>query len=59
VLASRLKGGVLWIARISDDRGRLEVRGIVGPSDRATEVEPLDERELRELLQDVEGGAHA
>jgi hypothetical protein len=50
VLASRRKGVVVWQARISDDRGRLEVVGIVPASTMATAIEPLDERELRQLL---------
>lgn len=50
VLAARSKGAVVWQARISTDRGRLEVVGIVPASHDATVIEPLDERELRELL---------
>ena len=50
VLASRRKGAVEWQARISTDRGRLEVVGIVPASVSPTVIEPLDERELRELL---------
>jgi hypothetical protein len=50
VLAARGKGAVTWQARISHDRGRLEVVGIVPASAMATVIEPLDERELRELL---------
>lgn len=50
VLASRQKGAVLWQARISTDRGRLEVVGLVPASDTATTIEPLTEPELRELL---------
>lgn len=50
VLAQRQKGAVTWQARISDDRGRLEVVGIVPPSTTATVIEVLTERELRELL---------
>lgn len=63
VLASRRKGSVTWQARISIDRGRLEVVGIVPASAAPTTIEPLDERELRELLgegTDLDGhlGAH-
>jgi hypothetical protein len=54
VLAERVKAGVTWQARISTDRGRLEVIGIVPPSPNPTYVESLTERELLELL---EGGA--
>lgn len=50
VLASRCKGDVTWQARISVDRGRLEVIGIVPASPAATVITPLDEQELRELL---------
>lgn len=50
VLASRQKGNVTWQARISTDRGRLEVVGIVPASFAPTTIEPLTERELRELL---------
>jgi hypothetical protein len=52
VLAERLSrdGRVRWQARISEDRGRLEVVGIVAPSDAATVIEPLSGDELRELL---------
>lgn len=53
VLAERWKGPVLWQARISTDRHRLEVVGIVPPSAKPTTIEPLNERELREL---IEGG---
>lgn len=50
VLAERMKGGVIWRAQISHDRGRLQVCGIVPASTTATVIEPLDERELLELL---------
>jgi hypothetical protein len=50
VLASRQKGTVVWQARISTDRGRLEVVGLVPASRTPTVIEPLDERELLELL---------
>lgn len=50
ILAERMKGGVIWRAQISQDRGRLEVVGIVPASTTATVIEPLDEQELRELL---------
>lgn len=50
VLASRRKGCVTWQARISSDRGRLEVVGIIPPSASTTTFEPLNERELLELL---------
>lgn len=44
-------GKVRWQARRSNDRGRLVVVGVVAPSDTETLVEPLNERELRELLE--------
>lgn len=50
VLAARQKGPVTWLARISTDRGRLEVVGIVPPSTTATTIEVLTEPELRQLL---------
>ncbi|MCC7176919.1 MAG: hypothetical protein IT177_00845 [Acidobacteria bacterium] len=50
VLAERRKGLVTWQARISHDRNRLEVVGIVPPSTEPTVIEVLTERELRELL---------
>lgn len=50
VLAARQKGAVTWQARISADRGRLEVVGLVPPAEEPTIVEPLTERELCELL---------
>lgn len=50
VLASRRKGLVTWIARVGFDRGRFEVIGHVPASATPTEILPLDERELRELL---------
>jgi hypothetical protein len=50
VIASRLKGCVTWQARISSDRGRLEVVGIVPASTAPTVIEPLTEPELLELL---------
>jgi hypothetical protein len=53
VLASRVKNDVRWIARVGFDRGRLEVVGIVPPSATPTVIEPLNERELRELLGEV------
>jgi hypothetical protein len=54
VLSERVKNGIRWQARISADRGRLEVVGLVPPSAVLTEVEPLTERELRELLEGAE-----
>ncbi len=53
VLAERRShdGLVTWQARRSGDRGRLEVVGIVAPSDMPTVIEPLNERELRGLLE--------
>lgn len=51
VLAERRKGGVLWQARVSADRNRLEVLGVVAPSDTETLVAPLTEDELRDLLE--------
>ncbi len=59
ILATRQKGAITWQARISADRGRLEVVGIVQPSATTTVISPLDERELRELLgagADLDGG---
>lgn len=50
ILAERTKGPVRWQAKISQDRGRLEVVGIVMPSETPTVIEPLSEPELRELL---------
>lgn len=50
VLSTRRKGAVLWQARISSDRGRLEVIGLVAPSATPTTIEVLTEPELRELL---------
>ena len=55
VLNARQKGPVLWQARISADRGRLEVVGVVDPSTTATEIEPLTEYELLELLGESAG----
>jgi hypothetical protein len=53
VLSERVSrnGQVRWQARRSHDRGRLIVVGIVPPSNTETLVEPLNERELRELLE--------
>lgn len=53
VLNERLSadGQVRWQARRSRDRGRLVVVGIVAPSTSETLVEPLNERELLELLE--------
>ncbi len=50
VLAERVKGAVTWQARVSHDRGRLELVGIVQPSATPTVIEPLNTRELMELL---------
>jgi len=52
VIAERVSrdGLVRWVARIGADRGRLEVVGIVAPSATSTEIEPLTDDELRELL---------
>lgn len=50
VLASRRKGAVDWQARISQDRGRLEVVGLVPASPVAITIEPLTNQELLELL---------
>lgn len=58
ILAERCKGTVVWQARISTDRGRLEVVGIVPPSATATIITPLTDHELLELLgehADLEG----
>jgi len=55
VLNARRKGPVLWQARISADRGRLEVVGVVESSATATEIEPLTEFELLELLGESAG----
>ena len=54
VLAERTKNGIVWQARISQDRGRLEVVGLVPPSASPTTIEPLTERELHELLDERE-----
>lgn len=60
VLAERRKGAVTWQARISTDRGRLEVVGLVPASATPTIIEPLTEPELRELLgESAELGGHA
>lgn len=50
VLACRRKGAVVWQARISDDRGRLEVVGLVEPSPIRTTIALLEQHELLELL---------
>ena len=50
ILSEKRKGDVLWQAFVSDDRGRLAVRGIVEPSATHIVIDPLTERELRELL---------
>jgi len=52
ILAQRVSrdGKVTWQARRSPDRGRLQVVGIVAPSAEPTEIEPLTDAELRELL---------
>lgn len=44
-------GRVVWQARRSSDRGRLIVVGIVAPSDTPTIIEPLNEIQLRDLLE--------
>ena len=54
VLAERQKGVAAWQARISHDRGRLEVIAIVPPSSEPTIIEPLTEPELLELLGESE-----
>ena len=53
VLAERVSadGRVRWQARRSADRGRLIVVGVVAPSATETLVEPLNERQLRDLLE--------
>lgn len=53
VLAERVSadGRVTWVARRSADRGRLEVVGIVAPSETTTVIEPLNETQLRSLLE--------
>ena len=50
VIAERTKGTVRWQARVSRDRGRLEVVGLVPASDTGMEIEPLTAHELLELL---------
>lgn len=50
ILAQRHKGAVTWQARISHDRGRLEVVGIVQPSATPTTFALLEQHELLELL---------
>lgn len=53
VLSERISGDgrVRWQARRSTDRGRLIVVGIVAPSDVPTIIKPLDEPQLRALLE--------
>lgn len=58
ILAERHKGAVVWQARISQDRGRLEVVGIVPASTTETVIEPLTEPELRQLLDDTSHDDH-
>src|SRR5262245_12061505 len=43
-------GRVTWQARISPDRGRLEVVAVVEANDQSTIVEILSDTELKELL---------
>jgi len=50
ILAERMKGCITWQARISTDRLRLEIVGIVPPSSTPTTIELLSEHELLELL---------
>lgn len=52
VLAERRSrdGLVTWQARIGQDRGRLQIVGVVAPSTSPTIIEPLTDAELRELL---------
>lgn len=50
VLAARQKDKVTWLARISHDRGRLEVVGVIEPSETATTFALLEQHELLELL---------
>lgn len=45
------RDGVVWQARRSADRGRLEVVGIVPASSTPVEIEPLTEPQLRALLE--------
>lgn len=52
ILATRVKDGVTWQARVSADRGRLEVIGIVPASSTPTVIDPLTQAELLELLSD-------
>ena len=53
VLSERRKGAVLWRARVSADRNRLELIGIVEASTTPTEVEPLTQAELCALLDET------
>lgn len=55
VLAQRRKGVVVWQARISADRHRLEVVGLIPPSPVMTTIEPLNARELQALLDGEPG----
>ena len=50
ILAELEKAGVRWQARVSGDRGRLEVVGIVGASSEPQVITPLTDAELRALL---------
>ena len=56
ILNERRKGPVTWQSRVSADRGRLEVVGLVPPSPVITVILPLTEAELRELLDDGDVG---
>ena len=50
VLKELVRGAVVWRARRSGDRGRLQVVAIVPASAEPTVIEMLSEADLRELL---------
>lgn len=50
VLKELVRGGIVWQARRSGDRGRLQVVAIVPAATEPTVVEMLSEADLRELL---------
>jgi hypothetical protein len=53
VLKELVRGSVVWQARRSGDRGRLQVVAIVPAATEPTVVETLSETDLRELLAPV------
>lgn len=50
ILNAKRKGAVCWQARISHDRNRLEVVGVIEPSNVPITFALLEEHELLELL---------